>query len=160
MAVRRKSIQVSFGRLPGRVGAGTQASLRKFTISEARNSMAAVIDQYSRMIKSLKTVTPDALENAMMPAFEKSQEYVPFKTGALKASGKLSVTRSDPPEAEITYGTNENPNVWYAALVHEFVWLNHEPPTRAKYLQAAMEEELDAMMTSLAIDYAAAMGMG
>jgi hypothetical protein len=126
---------------------------------EARESMAEVIKNYSDLIKHLKGVTPEVLRNALEPVFDKSQEYVPQKTGALRASGELEVIgamgSAHEPEGSITYGNSE---AWYAALVHEYVWLNHEPPTRAKYLQSALEEEIDSFLSSLAVDYAMALG--
>ena len=58
-------------------------------------------------------------------------------------SGRLEVfpTEGDTMQAGIEYGNDE---AWYAALIHEATWLNHAAPTRAKYLQNAMEEEFDA----------------
>jgi len=118
--------------------------------------MATVLENYTKLIRHLRTVTPDALLNALDPVFQKSQEYVPVKTGSLQSSGVMRVEgEGNNLEGSIVYG---NPVAWYAAIVHEYVWLNHEPPTRAKYLQAALEEELDSFMLSLAIDYAAALG--
>jgi hypothetical protein len=117
---------------------------------EGRAGMAEIINQYSSFIKSLVDITPEALESAMQPVFDKSQEYVPKATLALMHSGRLTVTKGPSPSAEITYG---DATAWYAALVHERVWLNHAPPTRAKYLQAAMEEEFDSFLVSLAVDY-------
>jgi hypothetical protein len=118
--------------------------------------MAAVLKRYEAFVRNFQDVTPDVLRNALQPVFDKSQEYVPVRTGDLKDSGVITVTSShDRTEGEITYG---NAQAWYAALVHEYVWLNHAPPTRAKYLQSAMEEELDNFMTSIALDYSIAMG--
>jgi hypothetical protein len=117
--------------------------------------MKNVIARYEKLIRSMKSATPDILYNAMIPVFEKSQEYVPKDTGALEASGVLEVSTGEFPAATITYGDKDT---WYAALVHEFVWLNHEPPTRAKYLQNAMEEEIDSFLVSMAVDYATLLG--
>lgn len=123
----------------------------------AQASMSTIISRYEAMIGRLRGITPVALRDAMLPAFNKSQVYVPKKTGALMASGQLNVfpAEGDITEAEIIYGDEE---AWYAALIHEAVWLNHAAPTRAKYLQNAMEEELDAFLVSVAVDYAMAMG--
>ena len=143
-------------RLPGRVKAGSRAAFRKSSTKDARAAMANIIVQYEDLIKRLGSVTPTALRNAMLPVFRRSQVYVPKKTGDLMDSGRLDVYPTPSgAEAYITYG---NDKVFYAAMVHEFVWLNHEPPTRAKYLQSAMEEELDAFLTSLAVDYAMELG--
>jgi hypothetical protein len=119
--------------------------------------MATIISRYEALINRLRGITPVALQDAMLPAFNKSQVYVPKKTRALMQSGQLNVfpMEGDVATAEIVYGSEE---AWYAALVHEAVWLNHTFPTRAKYLQNAMEEEVDAFLVSVAVDYAMAMG--
>jgi hypothetical protein len=123
----------------------------------ARESMATVVRNYERIIKQLHSVTPDAVRNALEPVFNKSLEYVPYKSGRLSESAILEVEGSPGNiRGSITYGNHE---AWYAALVHEYVWLNHNPPTRAKYLQSALEEEMDSFLTSLAVDYASALGM-
>ena len=121
--------------------------------------MADVIARYSAFVKGLNGLTSDILYNAMVPAFNKSQDYVPKKTGALMESGALMTFpgADGNAEAEIIYG---NQQAWYAALVHEYVWLNHRPPTRAKYLQAAMEEEYESFMESIVTDYMTVLGLG
>lgn len=145
-------VSANFGkRLPGKTRHGSQAFYRKHATIEGRQGMAEILKRYSAFIRQLEGATPEILENAMMPAFNKSQEYVPKDTLALAQSGRLTVENGPRPTAFITYGDEK---AWYAALVHEYTWLNHEPPTRAKYLQAALEEELDSFLTSLAVDYA------
>lgn len=154
--MRKTVISAGLGRMPGRVREGSPAFYRKQAIGTARASMKAVVDKYAKLVKHLQTVTPDVLWNALEPVFQKSQDYVPVRTGELKFSGDMRVEGvGDTLEGSITYG---NPTAWYAALVHEYVWLNHQPPTRAKYLQSAMEEELDSFMVSIAVDYATALG--
>lgn len=142
---------------PGRSVLGTQVFTHTESTQSAKASMAAILSRYESLIRNMKGITPVALRDALQPAFNKSQVYVPKKTGALMESGQLNVFPSDGEtvEAEIVYGSDE---AWYAALIHESVWLNHVSPTRSKYLQAAMEEELDAFLVSVAVDYA--MGMG
>lgn len=157
MAIPKKTIKAGFaGRLPGRVREGSQAFYRKQAVGTARASMAGVLKRYEAFVRNFKGATPDVVHNALVPVFDKSQEYVPVRSGELKQSGQLNVTSAgDKVVGEITYG---NPIAWYAALVHEYVWLNHEPPTRAKYLQSALEEEIDNFMTSIALDYSLVMG--
>jgi len=143
-------------RLPGRTRQGSHAYFRKQATVSARGSMAGIVRRYELLIRNLESATPDIVRNALEPVFQKALEYVPKKTGALAASGKLEVTGTPGDvEGTITFGDAKS---WYAALVHEYVWLNHEPPTRAKYLQAALEEELDSFLTSLAVDYAMVLG--
>ena len=152
---RAKTVGAGFGRLPGNVKQGSHASYRRNAMLEGRAGMEEIINQYSKFIKGLEDITPEVLESAMQPIFDKSQEYVPKATLALMKSGRLTVTKGPNPRAEITYG---DAIAWYAALVHEQVWLNHAPPTRAKYLQAAMEEEFDSLLVSLTVDYSGFFG--
>lgn len=143
-------------RLPGRVRIGSKASYRKASTKDARADMAAIIERYAELIASLESATPSILYNALIPVFNRSQVYVPKKTGTLMGTGHLEVGTNEQgkPMATITYG---DATAHYAAIVHEFTWLNHEPPTRAKYLQSAAEEELDSFLTSIAVDYLAVM---
>jgi len=153
----RPSVGAGFGRLPGRVGVATPAYFRKAAIGSARADMADIISRYEAFVSGLKDMTPTVLFNALQPVFNRSQIYVPKKTGALAASGEINVfpLAGDSAEGEIVYGNSE---AWYASLVHEYVWLNHAAPTRSKYLQAALEEEIDSFMTSIIVDYGLAMG--
>lgn len=141
-----------FGRAPGRVRIGSPSYFRKGAIGSARQGMADILRSYDRLIKSLNGITPTVLQNALIPVFNRSQVYVPKHTGALMASGHLDVfpSATGVPTASIDYGGPEAP---YAAIVHELVHINHAPPTRAKYLQSALEEEFDSMLTSLIVDY-------
>lgn len=144
-------------RLPGHVSPGTHAYFRKGATLSAREGMRQVIARYNQLIRDLNVNTPEVLANALQPAFDKSQEYVPVKTGTLANSGVLEIDDDDPERiiASITYGDAE---AWYAALVHEYTWLNHQPPTRAKYLQYALEECIDEFIVSAAVDYATILG--
>lgn len=54
--------------------------------------------------------------------------------------------------ATIMFGSS---GVKYAALVHERMGVFHKPPTRAKFLQSAMEEELSGVLAHAAVLYAA-----
>lgn len=141
-------------RLPGRTRPGSQASFRRGYTLSARQSMADIIAKYERLIRRLEKATPTILMNAIQPVRNKAAIYVPKKTGALASSEQVIVGTDDngKPMVSLVYGDE---TAWYAALVHEMTWLNHVYPTRAKYLQAALEEELDSFLVSVAVDYAA-----
>jgi len=157
MAIRLPSGSVigslETGRLGGRTRQGSPAFYRKAFTQSARTSMSEIIRKYSQIVSRLKGVTPDILLGAMQPIYEKSQMYCPFKTGALRGSGTLRITEqtNNRVKAVISYG---GPSVPYAAIVHERMDLNHEAPTRAKFLQSAMEEEFDSLLAHIAIAYA------
>lgn len=145
--------QLETGRLGGRVRTGSSAFYRKQFTSDAREAMSDIIRKYSQIVNHLKGVTPDILLEVLLPVFDKSQMYCPVKTGALLASGDLRVTENsgNRVKAVISYGNASTP---YTAIVHERVDLHHESPTRAKWLQSAMEEEFDSLLAHLAILYA------
>jgi hypothetical protein len=152
----KKRIGVNLGgKLPGRARVGSKAFLRKGASTSASADMEVIIQGYSLVIKQLRDMTPDVLRNALTPVFEKSQKYVPKDTRALMTSGMIEI-KENPLRAEISYGNHPSVNAWYAGIVHEYTWVNHKPPTRSKYLQAAMEEELDTFLASITTDYAAA----
>lgn len=143
MATGNFNAGFDFKRLPGNVTWGSKAFYRKTATQDARLAMKDIIAKYEQLLGRIKGATPEAMEAAMKPIFKRAQFYVPEKTGALWESGKMVVTKGAKPKVTITFGNEE---AWYAAIVHEFVWLAHEAPTRSKYLQAAMEEGLDKLL--------------
>lgn len=133
-----------FKRLPGTTRESSQAFWRKITTQDARLAMAGIIKQYEQILSRMKAASPEALEEAMKPIFKQAQYYTPEDTGNLWASGKLESGRNKSGAfARIQFGDD---TAWYAALVHEFTWLHHQQPERAKYLQSAMEEGMDKLI--------------
>lgn len=105
----------------------------------ARLGMAGIVKNYLAFASYIQDATPDILLVALRDPFQLSQVYVPRKTGKLAASGYLIITkRGRKPQVEIGYGRNNDPD--YAGLQHENLEFRHDPPTRAKYLQRALEE--------------------
>lgn len=94
---------------------------------------------------------------ALRPTFEKSQTYVPVKTGRLKRSGFLELrSGSRGPVVTMGYGKNNDPP--YTAIVHERLDLWHKPPTRAKFLQSALEEDFGQIQKRLISGFVEASG--
>lgn len=128
-------------RIKTRVGAQRtlDPSVRGYAQAITRQ-MKAIEKDLKAVLKDVKNLTPQALREGLQPVFDLSQKYVPVKTGKLKASGLFEVKAiSGGAQAEISYGKGGNPP--YAALQHENTEFFHEHPTRAKFLQAAFEEE-------------------
>lgn len=123
------------------------ASVNKTTADytrSARADMAGVMKNYQAFCKHMQNCTPEVLLDALKPAFELSQEYVPKKTGALAASGYLHIIAfRGIPTVEIGYGLGGEPD--YAAAVHENMEWRHQEPTQAKYLERALDETYDEM---------------
>jgi hypothetical protein len=107
--------------------------------------MKQIGDNYSAMISQLKGVTPSVLEDALLPTFKKAIKYTPVDTGALRESGYLETSREGRNvRAEVGFGKGGEPT--YAAIVHERTDLNHKAPTRAKFLQTALEEDFGVIL--------------
>jgi hypothetical protein len=105
-------------------------------------------------------VSDEVMLEALQPNYEKSQEYVPKQTGRLSRSGYLQIaeTSRGNPRVEIGYGYGGDP--FYTVFVHEMVNIRHEPPTRAKFLQQAIMEDLDGIFKRLGDGYKEFMGGG
>lgn len=111
----------------------------------------------TRVLRVTAAATSDATEEEFRKIFDKSQTYVPVETGELKRSGFFEVTPakvgSDLKQVKdgtirIGYALHGEPD--YAVHVHENLEAYHEPPTRAKFLDAAIQEELPGIQQRLA----------
>jgi hypothetical protein len=103
--------------------------------------MAEINARYVALVRDLKIKTPGIVHEALEPTFQKTQDYVPRDTELLAHSGKIEDVQRGANRftSYITYGSG---TAWYAAIVHERVDLYHAPPTRAKFISSAMEEDL------------------
>lgn len=116
---------------------------------DARKEMRAIILELNRRINNISKLTPLALEEAMTPTFAKAIAYTPVDTGKLRSSGYMITKQGDKgPEVEIGFGKGANPP--YAAYVHEMTDIPHAAPTRAKFLQSAIEEDIDIIPKRIA----------
>lgn len=108
-------------------------------------SLASAFQEIAQDLKlftdQLQDFLPNDLAYAMQPTFELSQEYCPVgKTGNLKGSGYLEAEAfRDGTRVEVGYGKNGFPD--YAIFVHERVDAQHTPPTKAKFLEDAINED-------------------
>ena len=130
-----------------RTPASVRGSLRAVT-SDARAQMRQIQKNLENLIGEIEGVTPEAVEYALQPIYDKSQQYCPVDTGKLKESGYIEVRqKGDRIEGEVGYGKRGNP--FYAPYVHEMVDLYHEPPTQAKFLERAVNEHQDEILPRL-----------
>jgi hypothetical protein len=114
-------------------------------------------DAFQSLIDQFEGVTPEIMLNAVQPTFQKSQEYCPTDTGALKSSGYAEITSTARGgRVEVGYAKGGSPP--YAVYVHENLSNFHRPPTRAKWLQAAMLEDLTSIFTRIQNGYYQFMG--
>ena len=95
------------------------------------------VENLKKVIARIENVTPEAIRFGLQPIFEESQRLVPVDTSRLKSSGFIETRqRVGGVSAEIGYGRFGIPH--YAGFVHEMIDIPHAPPTRAKYLEAAV----------------------
>lgn len=126
----------------GRKRISTVGALDRRDTRSARQGMRNVIKNYRRFIEDVEGVLPETLLEALEPTFEKSQVYCPIDKGNMRASGYLEITSfRGEARVEIGYGRGGNPD--YTAKQHENLEYKHKEPTRAKWLQVALEEDAD-----------------
>lgn len=148
MARPSASFNASIGRK--RLAASISPETAAYTRS-ARASMQAIIRNYRKFVANVEKELPEILFEAMVPTFALSQEYCPKDTGKMRESGYLEITSfRGKPRVEIGYGRGGDPE--YTAAVHENMEWRHKAPTRAKWLQIALEEsaqEVQARIVTL-----------
>jgi len=123
----RASIRTN--RFSGASGAAFQKSVH--------DSMQDVISEYKAFLDFIGGVTPEIIRSALEPTFDLSQQYVPVEFGTLRDSGFLEITKDG--TVVMGYGKGGVPD--YAPFVHERMDQEHQPPTRSKFLQAALDED-------------------
>ncbi len=126
----------------GRVNMGRSLSPAMNNYTEImRDQMKMIQNNMKKVIAHIENVTAESIRFGLQPIFDKSQEYVPIDTGKLKRSGFIEVRKTARgAQAAIGYGRFGRPN--YAALVHERLDFRHKSPTRAKFLEAAVNEHI------------------
>lgn len=76
----------------------------------------------------------------------KSKKQCPIDSGRLRASGRVHKPVQDMKgnvSMDLSYGTN------YAVYVHENLEAYHKPPTKAKFLEDPVREELPHMVENI-----------
>lgn len=131
-------------RFRGGVGAGSYGSMRpsarRSSQASASQDMKKVVEKYRRWMAHVNEQLEPALIEAFQPTVEKIKMYTPYEFGDLRASVYLQ-TRRRQGKVELEVGAGRGGNPDYAIYVHERVDLKHKSPTRAKFVQAALEED-------------------
>jgi hypothetical protein len=145
--------------VPVRINIGTTPDVMvNYGLEGVRKQFEHLEGEFHRWGRWTRDASPSVVEYALQPAFDKSQEYVPHKTGRLKNSGYLKAERvGNDTQAEIGYGKNGDPD--YAILVHELPKF-HPAPTRWKYLQQALQDKGPAVQDRLETTFAYVMALG
>lgn len=124
---------------------------------EAMNAQVKdITDSIVDILNQFEDATPEVVMDALEPTFEKSKLYCPKDTHELVESGYLEVVkRGKSPYVEMGYAKGGKPR--YAVYVHEMTGYKHEAPTRSKWLQHAVQEDLGSISSRLSAGYAAFM---
>ena len=129
--------RVGYARIPR----GTKPSIA-FRTRTTRESLNRIMRNLNKILGEMEGATPGALKYGLKPVYEESQRLVPVDTGALKSSGYLEARKTPSGVvAEVGYAKGGKP--YYAVFVHENLEAYHKPPTQAKFLQAALEKNMD-----------------
>jgi hypothetical protein len=125
---------------------------------QIRSQMDDIISNFRTIQGAVPGLGVHALQHALSPIYDTSQELVPVDTGKLKASGYIEVQQEG---SELTgnvgYARDNDP--FYAVIVHERLDLRHEPPTQAKFLEEAINRHIDEIPERFAEYMREALGM-
>jgi hypothetical protein len=94
-------------------------------------------------------VLPEVMVDALKPTIELSAVYAPKDTHEMVNSRYVEVRkRRGGPVAEAGYG--KGGQAPYTVFVHENPNFFHEPPTQAKFLQRALDEDFYSILGRIA----------
>lgn len=101
---------------------------------------------FNNLKKRLEDAAGEAVKDSTDILYDESQIQVPVETGWLKSSGRRIYHSQTGPSRSmgIRYGyPGEGPNVLdYAAAVHEILKASHKSPTKAKYVEQPLVENI------------------
>lgn len=126
-------------------------------VQQIRAQMKEVQAIVEDVMNQLEDITPEILIAALTPTKELAEYYCPKDTGALVESSYLEVTDTGKkPRVELGFAKGGEP--FYAVYVHEITEYYHAPPTRSKWLQAAVMEDMNNIMYRVASGYEESLG--
>lgn len=124
--------------------------IKRVRTNRANGVMA--VRNFRTLTAAVRASAPTVLKRALTPTFNLSQVFVPVRTGALKRSGFLEITgRGKTASVQMGYGRRGVPP--YALIVHEEFGFRHKPPTRAKFLEEAVNVTQQNVIGFLALHY-------
>jgi hypothetical protein len=122
------------------------------TSNDVCRAMLDILDQF-------EDVSEEIMINALEPTLDRAKYYCPKDTLELVNSAYLEEARfRGKPRVEIGFAKGGDPV--YAIYVHEILDYKHDEPTRAKFLEYAVYEDLDGIYTRLGDGYRRFMGGG
>lgn len=141
--MRRLHVNVGLQRTPSK---GLWPSYPGY-VAQMRRQSKALTDALLDIFDQFEEVSEDIMLEALEPTFDKALMYTPVDTGDLKGSAYLEkATFRGKPRVEMGFARGGKPN--YAVYVHEIPY-NHAAPTRYKFLEQAMKEDLSSIYIRL-----------
>jgi len=126
-------------------------------VQEMRATSKMLVDELLSIVDQFEDVSTEVMMEALQPTFEKAKYYTPKDTMELVESAYLvSTTFRSKPRVEMGFARAGKPH--YGIYVHEIVEYQHAEPTRAKFLEAAVFEDLDDLYQRLGAGYRTFMG--
>jgi len=123
-------------------------------VAQMNEQTRAITDALLKILAGFEDISTDVMLEALQPTYDKAAEYCPKDTLELVNSEYLEVTSfRGKPRVELGFARGGSPP--YAVYVHEMIDYKHESPTRSKFLQAAVMEDLDGIMERLGAGYKA-----
>jgi len=99
----------------------------------------------AKLIRTYAREYPDEVGHAVYLALERTRtkavDQTPFLTGNLRDSLHVTEPEITPGRIKVIIGAG-GPGAPYAAAVHERTDVYHKPPTKAKYLEDPLKEDL------------------
>jgi hypothetical protein len=110
------------------------------------------------VLQQFEDVTPEITIDALRSTLELAKHYTPKLTGELRDSAFIENRGfRGQPRVEIGFAKGGVPR--YAALVHEQVEVKHQAPTRSKFLEAAVNEDIGNVIDRVYEGYRRFMGV-
>lgn len=127
-------------------------------VSAVNEQLKVLTEELKDIFDQVEGATAEITKEALEPTFEKSKLYCPKDTHELVNSGYLEVTSfRGKPQVEMGYGKGGSPR--YAVYVHEMTQYNHAFPTRSKFMEAAINEDMGSLPHRIADGYMRFMGL-
>jgi len=143
-----KKVKIDFGLKRFSHGRGVYYPSEGRYIAQMQAQVEALTKDLMSFIDQIEDFSPEIIKDALMPTFTKAKVYTPKLTHALVNSGYLEIVSfKAKPRVEMGFARGGEP--YYAVYVHEMVGFQHAAPTRSKFLEAAVMEDLDQIWTLL-----------
>jgi hypothetical protein len=128
---------------------GTKYAWEPGYVESIRGQMNDLQKAFASLMTQFEGATPEICYEALEPTLQKAISYCPIDTGLLRSSAYLEIAGfRGQPRVEMGFARGGVP--YYAVLVHEDLEIKHRPPTQAKFLERAVNEDLPVMNDRIA----------